>query len=193
MYSLRPGDPMEAFLVSTSLVALAEMGDKTQLLSLLLATRFRRPWPIALGILVATLVNHTLAAALGSSLREWVGEQMLRFVVAAGFLGMAAWVLIPDKLDARSTPRGSHGVFATTAIAFFVAEMGDKTQIVTAALGARYSALFVVVLGTTFGMLLANVPVVFLGERFSARLPMRLLRSLAAASCLLLGALVYFA
>jgi putative Ca2+/H+ antiporter (TMEM165/GDT1 family) len=153
MYSLRPGDPMEAFLVSTSLVALAEMGDKTQLLSLLLATRFRRPWPIALGILVATLVNHTLAAALGSSLREWVGEQMLRFVVAAGFLGMAAWVLIPDKLDARSTPRGSHGVFATTAIAFFVAEMGDKTQIVTAALGARYSALFVVVLGTTFGML----------------------------------------
>lgn len=183
---------MEAFLVSTSLVALAEMGDKTQLLSLLLATRFRKPWPIVLGILVSTLANHALAAALGGSLRAWVGDETLRWVVAAGFVAMAAWVLVPDKLDAQSAPPGSHGVFATTVIAFFVAEMGDKTQIVTAALGTRYSSLFEVVLGTTFGMMLANVPVVFLGERFSARLPMRLLRCIAAASCLLLGALVYF-
>jgi Ca2+/H+ antiporter, TMEM165/GDT1 family len=192
MNSSGPEISMEAFLVSTSLVALAEMGDKTQLLSLLLATRFRRPWPIVLGILVATLLNHALAAALGGSLRAWMGEQTLRWIVALGFVGMAVWVLIPDKLDARAAPLGSRGVFATTAMAFFVAEMGDKTQIVTAALGTRYSALFEVVLGTTFGMLLANVPVVFLGERFSARLPMRLLRGIAAVSCVLLGALVYF-
>jgi len=153
---------------------------------------FRRPWPIVLGILVATLLNHALAAALGGSLRAWMGEQTLRWIVALGFVGMAVWVLIPDKLDARAAPLGSRGVFATTAMAFFVAEMGDKTQIVTAALGTRYSALFEVVLGTTVGMLLANVPVVFLGERFSARLPMRLLRGIAAVSCVLLGALVYF-
>jgi putative Ca2+/H+ antiporter (TMEM165/GDT1 family) len=183
---------MEAFLVSTSLVALAEMGDKTQLLSLLLATRFRRPWPIVLGILAATLANHALAAALGGSLREWVGEATLRWIVAAGFAVMAVWVLVPDKFDQQSTPRGSHGVFATTVMAFFIAEMGDKTQIVTAALGTRYPQLAAVVLGTTFGMLVANVPVVFLGERFSARLPMRLLRCIAAASCLVLAALVYF-
>ena len=175
----------EAFLVSTGLVALAEMGDKTQLLSLVLAARFRRPWPIVLGIFFATLANHALAAALGGWLNDFVGPDRMRIAIGIGFLAMAAWTLIPDTLD--EAPRNRLGVFATTCIAFFLAEMGDKTQVATVALAARYAAFASVVLGTTAGMMLANVPVVLLGERLSARLPLKLLRRLAAACFAVLG------
>jgi putative Ca2+/H+ antiporter (TMEM165/GDT1 family) len=176
---------MEAFLVSTGLVALAEMGDKTQLLSLVLAARFRRPWPIVLGILVATVANHALAAALGGWLAAQIGPYWMRVAIGVGFLAMAAWTLVPDKLD----DAGIHGrgVFAATAVAFFLAEMGDKTQVATVALAARYTAFGAVVLGTTTGMMLANVPVVFLGERIAARLPLKLLRRVAAAAFAALG------
>lgn len=176
---------MEAFLVSTGLVALAEMGDKTQLLSLVLAARFRRPWPIVLGILVATVANHALAAAVGGWLNDFIGPHRMRIAIGIGFIAMAAWTLIPDKLD--DAPRNHFGVFATTCFAFFLAEMGDKTQVATVALAARYAAFASVVLGTTAGMMLANVPVVFLGERLSARLPLKLLRRVAAACFALLG------
>ena len=176
---------MEAFLVSSGLVALAEMGDKTQLLSLVLAARFRRPWPIVLGIFVATVANHALAAAVGGWLNDFVGPDRMRIAIGIGFLAMAAWTLIPDKLD--DAPRNHLGVFATTCIAFFLAEMGDKTQVATVALAARYGAFASVVLGTTAGMMLANVPVVLLGERLSTRLPLKLLRRLAAACFALLG------
>jgi len=176
---------MEAFLVSTGLVALAEMGDKTQLLSLVLAARFRRPWPIVLGILVATVANHALAAALGGWLAAQIGPYWMRVAIGVGFLAMAAWTLVPDKLD----DAGIHGrgVFVATAVAFFLAEMGDKTQVATVALAARYTAFGAVVLGTTTGMMLANVPVVFLGERIAARLPLKLLRRVAAAAFAALG------
>ena len=176
---------MEAFLVSTGLVALAEMGDKTQLLSLVLAARFRRPWAIVLGILVATLANHALAAAVGAWLAGLVGPHWMRIAIGVGFLAMAAWTLVPDKLDHADV--GGRGVFIATCLAFFLAEMGDKTQVATVALAARYSALAAVVLGTTAGMMLANVPVVLLGERIAARLPLKLLRRLAAACFAVLG------
>ena len=162
------------------------MGDKTQLLSLVLAARFRRPWPIVLGILVATVANHALAAALGGWLTELVGADHMRIAIGIGFLAMAAWSLIPDKVDDAPADR-RFGVFATTCVAFFLAEMGDKTQVATVALAARYAAFYAVVLGTTAGMLLANVPVVFLGERLAARLPLKLLRRLAAAAFAVLG------
>jgi putative Ca2+/H+ antiporter (TMEM165/GDT1 family) len=180
---------LEAFLVSTGLVALAEMGDKTQLLSLVLAARFRRPWPIVLGIFAATLANHSLAGALGSWITSSVSPGALRIAVGLGFIAMAAWALVPDKLDDVRAAHGRFGVFAATSIAFFLAEMGDKTQIATVGLAARYAAFAPVVLGSTLGMLLANVPVVMAGERLSARLPLRLLRRLAAAVFALLGVL----
>jgi len=176
---------MEAFLVSTGLVALAEMGDKTQLLSLVLAARFRRPWPVVLGILVATVANHSLAAAVGGWLNDFIGPQRMRIAIGIGFLAMAAWTLIPDRLD--DAPRDHLGVFVTTCFAFFLAEMGDKTQVATVALAARYAAFAPVVLGTTAGMMLANVPVVFLGERLAAKLPLKVLRRVAAACFALLG------
>jgi putative Ca2+/H+ antiporter (TMEM165/GDT1 family) len=182
-----PEAAMEAFLVSVTLVALAEMGDKTQLLSLVLAARYRRPWPIVLGILVATLANHALAGALGNWLTATLGPQMLRVIVGIGFLAMAVWALVPDKLDGAPVAKAGLGVFATTCVAFFIAEMGDKTQVATVALAARYASFAPVVLGTTIGMLLANVPVVFLGERLAARLPMRLLQRVAAALFAVLG------
>ena len=150
---------MEAFLVSTGIVALAEMGDKTQLLALVLAARYRKPWPIVLGILVATLVNHGLAGAAGAWITTLLGPDTLRWLLGASFLGMAAWMLIPDKLDEGGgdiAPR--LGVFGTTVIAFFLAEMGDKTQIATVMLAARYHAWLAVVGGTTLGMMLANAP-----------------------------------
>jgi len=178
---------MEPFLVSLTLVALAEMGDKTQLLSLVLAARYRRPWPIVLGILVATLLNHAIAGALGSWLTATLGAQTLRVIVGVGFLAMAAWALVPDKLDGAPVAKAGLGVFAATCVAFFIAEMGDKTQVATVALAARYASFAPVVLGTTIGMLLANVPVVFLGERLAARLPMRLLQRIAAALFAVLG------
>jgi len=176
---------MEAFLVSTGLVALAEMGDKTQLLSLVLAARFRRPWPVVLGILVATVANHALAAAVGGWLNDFIGPQRMRIAIGIGFLAMAAWTLIPDRLD--DVPRDHLGVFVTTCFAFFLAEMGDKTQVATVALAARYAAFAPVVLGTSAGMMLANVPVVFLGERLAAKLPLKVLRRVAAACFALLG------
>ena len=178
---------MEAFLVSTGLVALAEMGDKTQLLSLVLAARFRRPWPIVLGILIATVANHALAAAVGGWLADMVGPYWMRIAIGIGFLAMAAWALVPDKVDPAGVRGGS--VFIATCLAFFLAEMGDKTQIATVALAARYTAFGAVVLGTTAGMMLANVPVVFLGERIAARLPLKILRRAAAAAFAALGLL----
>jgi putative Ca2+/H+ antiporter (TMEM165/GDT1 family) len=183
---------MHAFLVSVTLVALAEMGDKTQLLSLVLAARFRRPWPIVLGVLTATLANHALAASIGAWLTHVVGPQTMRYVVAVGFLGMGAWTLVPDKPDTVAPPAGL-GVFAATCIAFFLAEMGDKTQLATAALAARYTTIVPVVLGTTIGMLAADVPVIFAGERIAARLPLVLLRRVAAALFALLGILALVA
>jgi putative Ca2+/H+ antiporter (TMEM165/GDT1 family) len=166
---------MEAFLVSTGIVALAEMGDKTQLLALILAVRFRKPIPIVLGIFVATLVNHGLAGALGAWLTQVIGPDLLRWVLGASFIAMAVWMLIPDTMDEQKDGQEPRwGVFGTTVVAFFLAEMGDKTQIATVMLAARFDAYYWVVAGTTLGMMLANVPVVFLGERMTRLVPMRL-------------------
>ena len=173
---------MEAFLFSTAAVTLAEIGDKTQLLALMLAVRYRRPWPIVAGILVATLFNHTLAAALGSWVRTVVPPDVLKWLVALAFFAVAIWTLIPDRLDADEarTPKSHLGVFAVTTIAFFLAEMGDKTQIATAVLGARYDALASVVAGTTLGMLIADVPAVFAGHLAANRIPMKMVHAAAA-------------
>ena len=179
---------MEAFLVSTGIVALAEMGDKTQLLSLVLAARFRKPWPIVWGILVATLANHGLAGALGSWVTTLVGPDVLRWVLGTSFIAMAVWMLIPDKLDdeeGNSTPR--MGVFLTTVVAFFLAEMGDKTQIATLMLAAQYQAWFMVVAGTTLGMMLANAPVVWLGDAITQRVPLRMVHGVSAVIFAVLG------
>jgi putative Ca2+/H+ antiporter (TMEM165/GDT1 family) len=180
---------MEAFLVSTGLVALAEMGDKTQLLALVLAARFRRPWPIVCGILVATLVNHGLAGALGAWITDALGPQLLRWILGGSFIAMAVWMLIPDKLDGDegADQRSRYGVFGTTVVAFFLAEMGDKTQIATVMLAARYHAWAWVVAGTTLGMMLANAPVVWLGERITRRVPIRAIHIVSAVLFLGLG------
>ncbi|SFE45378.1 TMEM165/GDT1 family protein [Paracidovorax wautersii] len=181
---------MEAFFVSTAIVALAEMGDKTQLLSLVLAARFRRPWPIVLGIFVSTLANHALAGAVGAWVTTVVGPNVLRWGLGLSFIAMAVWMLIPDKLDeddAAATPRW--GVFGTTVVAFFLAEMGDKTQVATVMLAAQYSAYFAVVAGTTLGMMLANAPVVWLGERITRRVPIRAVHVVSAVIFLVLGVL----
>ena len=179
---------MEALLVSTGLVTLAEIGDKTQLLSLVLAARFRRPWPIVLAIFVATLANHALAGGFGAWLTQFAGQQLLTRILGVSFLLMAAWVLIPDKLDNdAASPKVRAGVFWTTAVLFFIAEIGDKTQIATVMLAARYPALWQVVLGTTLGMLIANVPVVFFGEAIARRLPVGVIRKVAAAAFAILG------
>ena len=172
---------MEAFLISTGIVALAEIGDKTQLLALVLAARFRKPWPIVLGILVATIANHAMAGALGAWFTTLVGPQMLRWILGASFIAMAAWMLIPDKLDDGETAGPPRlGVFGTTVVAFFLAEMGDKTQIATVMLVAQYQAYFWVVAGTTLGMMLANAPVVWLGERVTRLLPLRVVHVVSA-------------
>jgi len=182
---------MEAFLVSTGIVALGEMGDKTQLLALLLAARFRKPVPIVLGILVATLANHAIAGALGGWLAAWMGPKWLRWVIGGSFLAMAVWMLVPDKLDDVETQGSSQrlGVFGTTVLAFFLAEMGDKTQIATVALAARYTDLLAVVTGTTLGMMLANVPAVLLGDQIAKRVSMTLVHGIAAAIFAVLGVL----
>lgn len=173
---------MDAFFLSTGIVALAEMGDKTQLLALVLAARFRKPWPIVWGILVATLVNHALAGVLGAWLTTVMGPQTLRWVLGLSFIAMAAWMLVPDRLDDQDTPQAPPlGIFATTAIAFFLAEMGDKTQIATVMLAARYTDVVAVVAGTTMGMMLANAPVVWLGERITRRVPLQLVHRVCAA------------
>jgi putative Ca2+/H+ antiporter (TMEM165/GDT1 family) len=184
---------VEAFWWSTGVVALGEMGDKTQLLALVLAARFRRPWPIVGGIALATLANHAMAGVLGHWVARWLGADVLRWVVGLGFLAMAAWMLVPDKVDASEADRTRDlSVFATTVVAFFLAEMGDKTQLATVALAARYPDLMAVVLGTTFGLLLANVPVVFAGDRLLRRVSMPLLHGLAALLFALMGALALF-
>jgi putative Ca2+/H+ antiporter (TMEM165/GDT1 family) len=166
--------------VSTGVVALAEMGDKTQLLALILAARYQRPWPIIFGILIATLVNHGLAGLLG----HWIGASMdpirLQLILSLTFLFMAFWILIPDRFDEEVESKSTLGVLAATLISFFLAEMGDKTQIATIALAAHQSGLLMVVLGTTFGMMIANVPMVFLGDRIAEKLPVRSTRIVAA-------------
>ena len=173
---------MEAFLLSTGIVAIAEMGDKTQLLALLLAARFSKPWPIVMGILVATMANHAMAGALGAWATTLIGPQALRLILGASFLLMAAWMLIPDRLedDDAGGKSPSLGVFGTTVLVFFLAEMGDKTQIATVMLAARYDAYLYVVAGTTLGMMLANVPVVWLGERVTRLVPLRVVHIVSA-------------
>ncbi|MES2977807.1 MAG: TMEM165/GDT1 family protein [Pseudomonadota bacterium] len=182
---------MEAFLLSTGIVALAEMGDKTQLLALILAVRFRKPWPIVLGILVATLANHAMAGALGAWVNTLVSPQVLRWGLGISFLAMAVWMLIPDKFDegegAAAAPR--LGVFGTTVVVFFLAEMGDKTQIATVMLAARFDNYVGVVAGTTLGMMLANVPVVWLGERVTRMVPLRVVHIVSALVFAVLGVL----
>ena len=164
---------------ATGLVALAEVGDKTQLLSIMLAARFRKPWPIIAGILVATLANHALAAWAGAALSSWFAGIWFHVAVALGFIATALWVLIPDKADDQPPARHG-GVFLTTAIAFFVAEIGDKTQVATVGLSAQFHDIAAVTIGTTLGMMLANVPVVFVGERALCELPMHVMRMMAA-------------
>lgn len=181
---------MEAFLISTGVVALGEMGDKTQLLAIVLAAAFRRPAPIIAGIFVATVLNHALAGAVGAWVAQALGPQVLRWVIGLSFLAMAAWMLVPDEID-EDTAAGQQrfGVFGTTVLAFFLAEMGDKTQIATVALAARYTEVVAVVLGTTLGMMLANVPAVFLGERIARQVSMRLVHGVAAFIFAVLGVL----
>ncbi|MBZ2205955.1 TMEM165/GDT1 family protein [Massilia soli] len=178
---------MEAFVISTGIVALAEIGDKTQLLAFLLAARFRKPVPIVLGILVATLANHAFAAALGAWINTLIGPEVMRWVLGISFIAMAGWTLIPDKLDEEESSLGKYGVFATTLVAFFIAEMGDKTQIATVALAARYDAVIAVVAGTTVGMMIANVPAVYFGERIANKISLKLVHGIAAALFLALG------
>ena len=180
---------MEAFLLSTGVVALAEIGDKTQLLAFILAAQFRKPVPIILGILIATLANHALAAALGLSVAALIEPQTLRWVLGLSFIAMAIWILIPDRLDEDDAKLARFGVFGTTLIAFFIAEIGDKTQVATVALAAQYQSILLVVAGTTLGMLIANVPAVILGDRIAGSLPVHLVHRIAAAIFALLGLL----
>lgn len=183
---------MEAFLVSTGIVALAEIGDKTQLLAFLLAAKFRKPVPIILGILVATLVNHACAGVLGAWLTSLASPEIMRWILGISFLAMAIWILVPDKLDEDEAELARYGVFTTTVIAFFLAEMGDKTQIATVALAAQYHAVIAVVAGTTLGMMIANAPAVLLGNRIAERMPTRLVHMVAAAIFAVLGVLILF-
>lgn len=180
---------LEAFLISTGIVALAEIGDKTQLLAFILAAKFRKPWPIVAGILAATLVNHFAAGALGAWITSMMQPQALRWLLGLSFIGMALWMLVPDKFEEDDAKLARFGVFGTTLIAFFLAEMGDKTQIATVALAAQYQALAAVVAGTTLGMMIANVPAVFLGERIAQRMPVKLVHRIAAAIFIVLGML----
>jgi len=184
---------LEAFLVSTGVVALAEMGDKTQLLALLLAARYRARLPIVLGIAVATLANHYLAAAFGKWLAELAGPDAMRWILAASFIAMGAWILVPDKAEELDESKKDYGAFATTLVAFFLVEIGDKTQVATVALAARFPDIAAVVGGTTLGMLLANVPAVYLGGALLRRVPMRLLQRVAAVLFAALGVLVLVA
>ena len=179
---------MEALFVSTGVVALAEIGDKTQLLAFILAARFKKPWPIIAGILCATVVNHGAAGALGAWITATVSPGILRWVLGASFIGMAIWTLIPDKIEDEETQVAQRfGVFGATAITFFLAEMGDKTQIATVAMAAHYATPLLVVVGTTLGMLLADVPAVFIGDKLAHRIPMKVVHAIAAAIFAVLG------
>lgn len=179
---------MEAFLLSTGIVALAEIGDKTQLLAFILAAKFRKPVPIILGILIATIANHGFAGAVGSWITSLVEPQILRWVLGLSFIGMAVWTLIPDKFEEEDAKLARFGVFGTTLFAFFIAEMGDKTQIATVALAAQFQAFFAVVAGTTLGMMIANVPAVLLGDRIANRMPVNVVHAVAAVIFAILGA-----
>jgi putative Ca2+/H+ antiporter (TMEM165/GDT1 family) len=178
---------LTAFLISIGVVALAEIGDKTQLLALALAAKYRKPWPIILGIFFATLANHFLAGAVGTWLTRALGPDVIRWTLGLSFIAMALWMLVPDKLDDASAKSTRFGVFGTTLIAFFLVEMGDKTQIATVALAARYDALVAVVAGTTIGMMIANVPAVLLGNVAAEKLPKRVMNGLAAVVFALIG------
>ena len=181
------GYSMDALFTSTAVVALAEIGDKTQLLAILLATRFRKPVPIIFGILVATLANHFFAALLGASVASIFQSAWFHYLVAAGFLAMAVWTLIPDKIDDLEDKPARFGAFLTTTVAFFLVEMGDKTQIATVALGAQFQQVVLVTIGTTIGMLLANVPAVFLGHELLRRVPLKVVRFVAAGLFAIIG------
>ncbi|GMV02777.1 MAG: TMEM165/GDT1 family protein [Xanthomonadaceae bacterium] len=187
------GTLMESLLVSTGVVALAEIGDKTQLLAFILAARFKKPFPIILGILAATTVNHGLAGALGAWITANVSPEILRWVLGLSFIGMAVWTLIPDKIEEEETQVArKFGVFGATLVTFFLAEMGDKTQIATVAMAAHYGAPLIVIIGTTLGMLIADVPAVFVGDKLAAKIPMKLVHSIAAAIFALLGLATLF-
>lgn len=179
---------MESFLISTGVVALAEIGDKTQLLAFILAARFKKPLPIMLGILVATFINHGLAGLLGAWITATVSPDILRWILGLSFIGMAIWTMIPDEIEQEETwIAGKFGIFGATLITFFLAETGDKTQIATITMAAHYGTPFMVVMGTTLGMLIADIPAVFAGEKLATRIPMKLVHSIAAAVFALLG------
>jgi Ca2+/H+ antiporter, TMEM165/GDT1 family len=178
---------VEAFLVSTGIVALAEIGDKTQLLAFILAAKFRKPLPIVIGIFVATVANHAFAGALGSWLTSLMRPETLRWVLGVSFIAMAIWTLVPDKFEEEEATLARFGVFGTTLVAFFLAEMGDKTQVATVALAAQYHAVVSVVAGTTLGMMIANVPAVLLGDRIAKRVPVRLVHAIASAIFAIIG------
>jgi Ca2+/H+ antiporter, TMEM165/GDT1 family len=180
---------MEAFLISTASVAVGELGDKTQLLSLILATRLRKPVPIIAGIFVATLLNHLGACWVGEWAGKLINPQLLRWVLGISFLAVAAWALIPDKMDDNVKERGAYGVFVLTAVTFFLAEMGDKTQIVALALAAKYNDLIAVVAGTTLGMMIVNIPTVLFAERAIKWIPVKVVRVIAAGIYAVLGVL----
>ena len=184
---------MESLFVSTGVVALAEIGDKTQLLAFLLATRFKKPVPIIAGILAATVLNHALAGALGAWITAVLSPEVLRWILGLSFLGMAVWTMIPDKIeDEEMQVARKFGVFGATLITFFLAEMGDKTQIATMAMAAHYPDPVMVVIGTTLGMMIADVPAVFIGDRFAARIPMKLVHGIAAAMFAAMGLATLF-
>ncbi len=190
---LRPEKFMEALLISTGIVALAEIGDKTQLLAFVLAARFKKPYTIILAILIATIANHALAGLLGTSVTFLLAPETLRWMLGVSFILMAIWIMVPDKLDGAEIRQMNHmGVFGTTLLTFFLAEMGDKTQIATIALAAQYQAFFMVVIGTTLGMMIANVPAVLMGEKIAQRIPVRLVHLIAALIFLVLGIAVLF-
>ncbi|MYN02943.1 TMEM165/GDT1 family protein [Pseudoduganella sp. DS3] len=179
---------MESLFVSTGVVALAEIGDKTQLLAFLLAARFKKPLPIVAGILVATIFNHALAGALGAWITSLLTPEVLRWVLGLSFLGMAAWTLVPDKIEEDETNIATRfGVFGATLVTFFLAEMGDKTQVATVAMAAHYPEPLLVVAGTTLGMLIADVPAVFAGDKLAAKIPLKLVHGIAAAMFAALG------
>jgi len=184
---------MEALLISTGVVALAEIGDKTQLLAFILAARFKKPVPIILGILCATIINHGMAGALGAWITTVVSPDVMRWILGISFIGMAIWTMIPDKIEEEETRTAKkYGVFGATLITFFLAEMGDKTQIATVALAAHYGAPLMVVVGTTLGMLIADVPAVFIANKFAEKIPMKLVHSIAASIFLVMGLLTLF-
>lgn len=186
-FCLTPEFQMEIFFTSTLLVAVAEIGDKTMLLAILLATRFKQPLPIIAGIFVATIANHALAAWAGNALAGFFASDVFRYAIAIGFILMAGWTLIPDKVDDEMQIASRRGAFLATTIAFFLVEMGDKTQVATIALGAQYQAVAAVAAGTTLGMMLANVPAVYLGEKLVEKVSLKVVHIIAALMFLFLG------